>query len=33
VKAKLLLDAHVPSGVADTLRTMRRDIDVEHVST
>jgi hypothetical protein len=32
VKAKLLLDAHVPSGVADVLRMMRRDIDVEHVS-
>jgi hypothetical protein len=32
VKAKLLLDAHVPADVADTLRTLRPGIDVEHVS-
>jgi hypothetical protein len=32
VKAKLLLDAHVPAGVADNLRALRPGVDVEHVS-
>ncbi|MHC1763487.1 MAG: DUF5615 family PIN-like protein [Verrucomicrobiia bacterium] len=32
MKVKLLLDAHVPAGVAEALRTLRPGIDVEHVS-
>jgi hypothetical protein len=32
VKAKLLLDTHVPAGVADSLQALRSGIDVEHLS-
>lgn len=33
MKAKLLLDAHVPADVARTLRALRPGVDVQHVST
>jgi hypothetical protein len=33
VKARLLLDAHVPVDAAKTLRLLRSGVDVQHVST
>jgi len=33
VKARLLLDSHVPADVAVALRKLRPDLDVQHVST
>lgn len=33
MKAKLLLDSHVPADVADALRALRPAVDVQHVST
>ena len=33
MKAKLLLDSHVPADVAGALRALRPGADVEHVST
>jgi hypothetical protein len=33
VKARLLLDSHVPADVADALRELRPEVDVQHVST
>jgi hypothetical protein len=33
LKIKLLLDSHVPADVAGALRALRRDVDVQHVST
>ncbi len=33
MKARLLLDSHVPADVADALRELRPDVDVQHVST
>ena len=33
MKTRLLLDAHVPADVAETLQTLRPGIDVEHLST
>jgi uncharacterized protein DUF5615 len=32
VKARLLLDSHVPVDVADALRLLRPQVDVQHVS-
>ena len=32
MNVKLLLDSHVPSAVATTLRRLRRGLDVQHVS-
>jgi hypothetical protein len=33
LKAKLLLDSHVPADVARALRLMRPGVDVQHIST
>jgi hypothetical protein len=33
VKARLLLDSHVPADVADAVRDLCTDVDVQHVST
>ena len=33
MKAKLLLDSHVPAEVAGALREVRPNVDVQHVST
>jgi hypothetical protein len=33
VKARLLLDSHVPADVADALRKLRPGVEVQHVST
>jgi hypothetical protein len=33
VKARLLLDSHVPADVAGALRALRPGVDVQHVST
>lgn len=33
MKAKLLLDSHVPADVAPALRALCRNVDVQHVST
>jgi len=33
VKARLLLDSHVPADVADAVRSLRPEVDVQHLST
>ena len=33
MKARLLLDSHVPADVADAVRDLRPEVEVQHVST